>query len=57
MDSVVASMEAFANKELSFEEHRDYFVLADELVHCLEKTIQQDEVIASSKAASLVLFA
>jgi len=50
-------MEAFANKELSFEEHRDYFVLSDELVHCLDETIQGDEVIASSKAASLVLFA
>lgn len=50
-------MEAFANKELSFEEHRDYFVLSDELVHCLDETIQGDEVIASCKAASLVLFA
>ena len=50
-------MEAFANKELSFEEHRDYFVLSDELVHCLDEAVQGDEVITSSKAASLVLFA
>lgn len=50
-------MEAFANRELSFEEHQDYVVLADELVHCLDEAIQGDEVIAASKAASLVLFA
>ena len=50
-------MEYFANNELSFEEHRDYFVLSDELVHSLEETVQGDEMIDSSKAASLVLFA